>query len=199
MQFIVLLGPKHSGKTSAGKALASLLSCDFIDLDDFIARRRGKSPRALYLEGPEIFRKAEAEALAALFESEKAENRTRETSSSSSAVEVSRSVVIASGGGIADNPEALALLQKNPGVISVFLDVSAKTAWERIGKERELPPFLRTENPEETHRSLHERRAAAYRQLASLVINADGKSPEEVAEEIKNEGKRFLKFGGHEA
>jgi shikimate kinase len=179
MQFIVLLGPKHSGKTSAGKALASLHSCDFIDLDDYIARRNGKSPRALYLEGAEIFRKAEAEALAALLESETAD---------------SLNVIIASGGGIADNPEALALLQKNTRVMSVFLDVTAKTAWERISREGELPPFLRTENPEETHRSLHERRAAAYRQFASLVINAEGKSPGEIAEEIRHEGKCLLDF-----
>jgi shikimate kinase len=172
MQFIVLLGPKHSGKTSAGKALASLLACDFIDLDDFIAERSGKSPRALYLDGPEIFRKAEAETLATLFESETAG---------------AQNVIIASGGGIADNPEAAALLQKNSKVVSVFLDVSAKTAWERISREGELPPFLRTENPEETHRSLHERRAAAYRQFASLVINAEEKSPGEIAEEIRDE------------
>jgi shikimate kinase len=165
------LGPKHSGKTSAGKALASLLSCDFIDLDDFIAQRSGKSPRALFLEGPEIFRKAEAEALAALFESKTAG---------------SQSVIIASGGGIADNPEALDLLQKNTQVVSVFLDVSAKSAWQRIGREKELPPFLRTENPEETHCSLHKRRAAAYRQIASLVINAEGKSPGEIAEEVRD-------------
>jgi shikimate kinase len=184
MQFIVLLGPKHSGKTSAGKALASLLSCDFIDLDDYIARRSGKSPRALYLEGPEIFKKAEAEALATLFESGTAGSRTQETPSPSAA-EISQDIIIASGGGIADNPEASALLQKNPQVVSVFLDVTAKTAWERISRESELPPFLRTENPEETHRSLHERRAAAYRQLASLVINAEGKSPEEIAEEVR--------------
>jgi shikimate kinase len=170
MQFIVFLGPKHSGKTSAGKALASLSSCNFIDLDDFIAQRSGKSPRTLYLEGAEIFRKAEAETLAAIFESGTAE---------------CQSVIIASGGGIADNPEAMDLLQKNSLVVSVFLDVSAKTAWERISREGELPPFLKTENPEETHRSLHERRAAAYRQLASLVINAEEKSPGEIAEEVR--------------
>jgi shikimate kinase len=72
-----------------------------------------------------------------------------------------------------------------PQVIAVFLDVSAKTAWERICRAGELPPFLKTENPEETHRLLHERRASAYRQLVSLVINAEGKSPGEVAKEIK--------------
>ena len=171
MRFIVLVGPKHSGKTSAGKALALLLSCGFVDLDELIAQRSGKSPRALYGEGPDIFRKAEAGALTALLES-------GESGPSSS-------LVIASGGGLVDNPDALSIMGRFP-IAAVFLDVSAQVAWERIRAEGELPPFLKTENPEGTHRALHERRAAAYRQLASLAIKADGKSPQEIAQEIKD-------------
>ena len=171
MRFIVLVGPKHSGKTSAGKALASLLSCGFVDLDELIAQRSGKSPRALYGEGPEIFRKEEAGALAALLEAETAGH--------------SSFLVIASGGGLADNPDALSIMGHFQ-IAAVFLDVSAQAAWERIRAEGELPPFLRTDNPEGTHRVLHERRAAAYRQLASLVIKAGGKSPQEIAREIRD-------------
>jgi len=169
MRFIVLVGPKHSGKTSAGKALASLLSCGFVDLDELIAQRSGKSPRALYGEGPEIFRKAETEALAALLESEMAKPAS--------------SLVIAAGGGLVDNPDALSVMRRFP-IVTVFLDVYAKIAWKRIRAERELPPFLRTENPERTHRTLHKRRTAAYRRVASLVIRADGKSPQKIAHEI---------------
>jgi len=171
MRFIVLMGPKHSGKTSAGKALASLLSCGFVDLDELIAQKSGKSPRALYGEGPEIFRKAEAAALAALLESEMAKP--------------SSSLVIASGGGLIDNPDALSVMG-NFQIATVFLDVPAQVAWERIRAEGELPPFLKTDNPEETHRALHERRVAAYRQLASLAIKANGKSSREIAREIKD-------------
>jgi shikimate kinase len=171
MRFIILMGPKHSGKTNAGKALASLLSCGFADLDEHIAQRSGKSPRALYGEGPEVFRKAEAEALAALLEAEKAGT--------------SSFLVIAAGGGLIDNPGALSVMGRFP-ITSVFLDVSAQVAWERIRAKGELPPFLKTDNPEETHRALHERRAAAYRQLASLAIKADGKSSEKIAREVKD-------------
>jgi shikimate kinase len=168
MQFIVLVGPKHSGKTSAGKELAALLSGGFVDLDDHITQRTGKSPRALYIEGPDVFKQAEAGALAAIFE----------------AAQSPSPLVIASGGGVIDNPDALSLLKNNAAAISVFLDVAVKTAWERIKKAGELPPFLKTENPAETHRSLHERRAAAYRRLAALVIKADDKTPPEIAREI---------------
>ena len=176
MKFIVLLGPKHSGKTSAGRELATLLSCGFVDLDEVITERNGKIPRVLYTEGPQIFRKTEAEALAAVFKPETADSSPQ---------------VIASGGGLADNPTALTLLEQNAAAISVFLDISPDTAWERICKAGALPPFLESGNSpggvvdkSQIHRSLHERRSAVYRQLASLVIRTDGKSPGNIAREI---------------
>jgi shikimate kinase len=167
MQNIFLTGPKHSGKTSAGRALSAVCSGGFIDLDELIAERTGKSPRALFREGPAVFRQAEAGALAALVESPPA-----------------APYIVAAGGGIIDNSDALALLEKTGTLLPVYLHISADTAWKRISAAGELPPFLNTENPRETHRALHERRAAAYRKLARLIIEAEGKSPETIAREI---------------
>jgi len=168
METIILTGPKHSGKTTVGKALALVCLCDFIDLDELISQRTGKSPRQLFIEGQAVFQKAEAEAVAALF-------------SAGSPAEGRR--VIAAGGGVIDNAEAVAAL-KNSGAKTVYLKISAEGAWDRIAEGGELPPFLRTENPMETHRVLHERRAAAYLQLADIVINVEGRSAEENAKEI---------------
>jgi len=167
MESIILTGPKHSGKTSAGKALASLCSCDFIDIDDLILQRTGKSPRQLFNEGQAIFQKAEVEAVAALTANTGGKRR-----------------VIAAGGGIIDNHDAVAAL-KQSGAKIVYLDISAGCAWDRIAAGGELPPFLQTENPRETHRALHERRAAAYLRFADIVIKAESKTPEEIAGEIK--------------
>jgi shikimate kinase len=172
MKDIILTGPKHSGKTSAGKALASLCSCDFIDIDELILQRTGKSPRQLFSEDPEIFKKAETEALSALADSGGGENCAG-----------AKLRVIAAGGGIIDNSEALSVLKKS-GAVTVYIDISAESAWGRIAAEGELPPFLRTENPQETHRALHERRATAYLQIANIVIKAGEKSPQEIAAEI---------------
>ncbi|GBU27233.1 shikimate kinase [Treponema sp. R8-4-B8] len=166
MKDIILMGPKHSGKTTAGKALASLFLCDFIDIDELILQRTGKSPRQLFSENQAIFQKAEAEALAALADTGGAKRR-----------------VIATGGGLIDNNEALLILKKS-GAVTVYLNISAKNAWDRIAAGGELPPFLRTENPQETHRALHERRSAAYLQIANIVIEAGGKSPQVIADEI---------------
>jgi shikimate kinase len=166
---IILTGPKHAGKSAAAAALARLYRTGCIDLDELITRQSGKSPRTLYQEGPEVFRKAETLALETLLKSrEKA--------------------VIAAGGGIVDNGEAAALLEKAEGLIMVYLEVSAETAWQRIAaqalRDGGLPPFLDTPQPRETHRVLHERRAEAYRNRAHLTIRAEGKSPEEIAREI---------------
>jgi len=169
MKSIILTGPKHSGKTSAGKALASLCSCGFIDIDELIQQRTGKSPRQLFSEGQEIFQKAEAEAAASLFYADDAS--------------AEKWRVIAAGGGIIDNAQALAAL-KNANTVTVYLNISAETAWDRISAGGELPPFLRTENPRETHRVLHERRAQDYLQFADIVIEADAKTPQKIAEEI---------------
>jgi shikimate kinase len=185
MKTVILTGPKHSGKTSAGRALASLCSCEFIDIDDLIRQRTGKSPRQLYSEGQAVFQKAEVEAAAALFNEVGGEGQR----------------VIAAGGGIIDNEEAAVVLKKvreepspdhsemvslgrGSGATVVYLNISAESAWDRIAKSGELPPFLRTENPRETHRVLHERRAAAYSLIADIVIEAGLKTPREIAEEI---------------
>jgi shikimate kinase len=93
--------------------------------------------------------------------------------------------IVAAGGGLADNREALELVKRDRLALMVYLDVPAETAWERIraaaDKTGELPPFLNTENPRETHRQLHERRGVVYRELAALSLRA-GATPEETAE-----------------
>lgn len=184
---MVLLGPKHSGKTSAGAALAGLLGWPFYDLDRRIEDITGKSPRALYSEGTEIFRAAEADALSGLLEQNPVNGRVP--------------VVLAAGGGLADNPRSLALLDSAAGLRLVSLETGAETAWKRIARDPSgLPPFLcgtggadsgnngsaspETLSPEAIHRELHERRTKAYKNLAGSIVRAEGKTPETIAREI---------------
>jgi shikimate kinase len=230
MPLILLTGPKHAGKSSAGRALAALYQCEFLDLDELVSQQSGKSPRTLYQEGVEVFRRAEAAALAGLLAAP----------AGLPAAPGGALRVVAAGGGLIDNAAALGCLtpvsplvsdtfddeavrgcltpvpssvsdtfgdevarrcltpappsvsdtslpHPFPQVVMVYLDVSAKTAWQRIRAEKTLPPFLNTATPEETHRALHERRAAAYRQRAWITIAAEGKSPSAVAETIADE------------
>jgi shikimate kinase len=174
MNAIILTGPKHSGKTSAGRALAALASGVFADLDKYIEEQTGKSPRTLYREGPGVFRNAETKALETLL-------RDGEGGAAGPRI-------IAAGGGLIDNAEALSLPEiAAAAVYTVYIEVSAETAWERIlraSKTEGLPPFLDPGNPRETHRVLHQRRAGAYRAWARFTVRGGGKTPEEIAGEI---------------
>jgi shikimate kinase len=174
VQIVLLTGPKHSGKTRTGRILAGGWEGRFVDLDELMETRTGKTPRTLFKEGPEIFRAAEAEAMAEILG-----RRER--------------LVAAAGGGLIDNRGAMDLLKKSRHLAVVCLDVSAGTAWNRILKTAaggELPPFLQSANPRETHRQLHERRARAYRDIAHIVIDTEHKSPGAIAGEIMEYLKR---------
>ncbi|MDR2393846.1 MAG: shikimate kinase [Treponema sp.] len=177
VQAILLTGPKHSGKTSTGRVLAQYGGRDFIDLDELIERQNGTSPRNLYTQSPERFRKAEAEALKSLIHPQH---------------EPSSFKVIAAGGGIIDNADAMALVEA-ADLLIIYLDVSVETAWKRICQETgPLPPFLNTDNPRETHAKLHQRRAAAYKSRAHMKIHAEAKGLEQIVEEIITALDRFL-------
>jgi len=136
---IILLGIKHSGKSTQGKLAAKHFECDFFDTDDEITRITGKTPRQIYTEsGQEAFLKAEEEACRTLAENTKNGKR----------------VVIATGGGICNNKAALEELHKIG--IFVFLDSDEETACSRIVREikygedgsmTNLPAYIAKENP----------------------------------------------------
>jgi shikimate kinase len=168
---VALAGPKHSGKTCAGRALAALAGAVFFDVDDEIGICSGKSARELYTQGKDVFQAAERDALESVLRKTEGVHRA----------------VIALGGGFSDNGAARALLDGRGGYI-VFLALSAETAWKRIeaaqAESGELPAFLRTADPRQTHREIHERRAAACRNSASLVVDAENKTAAEIAAAI---------------
>jgi shikimate kinase len=207
-RIVVLLGPKHAGKTSAGRVLASLRGGVFIDLDVLVEEQTGSSPRELYRKGPDLFRKAEAAALAAALSAPAALADVP----AATLVDVPAAVlavtppsdgrggvsgrIIAAGGGIIDNPPAVDLLRAS-GAALVYLEVSAETAWERIRQSGGLPAFLLdAADPKTAHRELHLRRGARYRAIACITVAADRGSPGAVGGEIDRLLKDRRYFGG---
>lgn len=64
MKKIFLIGFMGSGKTTLGKKIASHLHLEFIDMDDYIELREGRSISSIFeKEGEEYFRVLEHEAL----------------------------------------------------------------------------------------------------------------------------------------
>ncbi|MCL1815204.1 MAG: shikimate kinase [Treponema sp.] len=182
MALFILMGPKHSGKTSVGRELARRISVSFFDLDQCMEDRTGKGIRELYYAGPDIFRREETTALTAVLQN---------GFCLPGGQGYEPGTVLALGGGIIDNPEAMTVLQKemgeSKGHSTFYLEISAKTAWQRIESQGELPLFLKAETPEaakEKHRLLHERRARDYKKMAAHSIFAEGKTIAEVADEL---------------
>ena len=144
MSSIILLGIKHCGKSTQGKLLAKYFNCPFFDTDDEVEVLTGKSPRQIYTEqGKEAF--LEAEKLACEKLSEKVLDQTGSENIA---------CVIATGGGICNNPAALEVLHKL-GTF-VFLNADEKTAANRIvweikydsdGKMKNLPAYIANKNP----------------------------------------------------
>src|SRR5882757_6167540 len=61
---IVLIGPRGSGKSTVGRRLADKLWKTFVDVDDLIVRRAGKSIKEIFdQDGEPRFRDLESESV----------------------------------------------------------------------------------------------------------------------------------------
>ena len=161
---IILMGMKHSGKSTHGARLSRLLECDFADLDEIAERaydpRRSKSCREIYAQhGKEFFTELETRAA-----NELAERLLRAR------------MVAALGGGTVENEAAMELL-RGRGVM-VYLADSEERLFARI-METGTPAFLPPDDPRGGFSRLFARRSEAYARYAEVVIDIVGKEVEE--------------------
>lgn len=159
---VYLIGMMGSGKTTTGKALAKLLGMSFVDLDDRIVERAGKSVNDIFkIHGESYFRKLESELLK----------------------EIARQSghVVATGGGIVLDPKNADILKEARPMI--FLKADLETLWERVKTKRDRP-LLQGSDPKKTLASLLAVREPFYQAAANMTYFTDRKTPEEVANEI---------------
>ncbi len=163
---IIFIGFRGTGKTSVGKEVAKLLNWDFIDLDEYIQKKAGKTVKEIVeKEGWESFRKMEKEAMKEVSNLEK--------------------VVIALGGGAVLHREEMEFLKKGSSVIWLCADVN--TILERIKRDEKSitqRPSLTDLSVEEEIKKLLAEREKFYKIFCDIKLETDLASPEKLASTV---------------
>ncbi|MGS0687347.1 shikimate kinase [Nakamurella sp. GG22] len=155
---VVLVGPPGSGKSSVGRALARMTGTKLRDTDSDIQARAGRPiPDIFYTDGEPAFRQMERRAVAdALAE---------------------HTGVLALGGGAILAPETRQALA---GRTVVFLSVTMPTGVKRTGLASNRP-LLTGVNPRATYKSLLDARLPLYEEVATISVQTDALTVDEVA------------------
>lgn len=161
---VVLVGMMGSGKSSTGRRLAKSLNIGFVDLDQRIEARSGRSIREIFASGGEgEFRDLELEELRA-------------------ALDEPDSSVIAAGGGIVVREAARALLERADEVIWLRADVDVLA--DRVSHGREHRPLV-DGDPKVRLATLLAEREELYRAVATAVVEVGSCPLNEVVARIE--------------
>ena len=160
------------GKSSVGRKLSQLLCCHFADLDIVIEQQAGKSiPEIFKSDGEVKFRQMERLVLRDIIDQQS--NKSKE----------SVETILALGGGAVMQEECERMVHDE--TFCIYLRASVGTLMEHLSGEASGRPLLNEAS------SLHSRilelmslRSSTYERTAHLIIDTDGKSIEDIAEEI---------------
>jgi shikimate kinase len=159
---LALIGFMGTGKTSVGWLVAENLHFEFLDTDEMIQTRTGRSIADIFAkDGEATFRALERQIVSELSTHERA--------------------VISTGGGLPANPENLAALKEHALVICLWS--SPEKIWERV-RHQSHRPLLHDPDPQKKIRDLLAAREPFYKQ-ADVLINTDLRSAREVAQQIE--------------
>ncbi|MCA9035228.1 MAG: shikimate kinase [Planctomycetaceae bacterium] len=165
---ITLIGYRGCGKSSVAPLLADALQCEWVDSDAVIEERAGCSIRQIFeSEGETGFRLRETETLQALTAADRAST--------------SGCFVIAAGGG-AILAERNRELMKNAGPV-VWLDAPDATLAARIAGDINTAsrrPSLTGQSVTDEVTAVMSIRRPIYLQTATITVDADANSPDEV-------------------
>jgi len=157
---VVLVGPPGAGKTTIGLLLADRLGVTFRDTDHDVENAAAASISDIFVEqGEAAFRALEREAVR-------------------SALARHDGVLALGGGAVIDDATRAELREHRV----VFLDVGLARAAERVGLNQARP--LLAVNPRATLAKMLADRRPLYEEVATLTVQTDDLSPEDVVEQI---------------
>jgi shikimate kinase len=163
---VLLIGYRGTGKTTVARDLANRLGYDWIDADDEIEKRAGKSIAAIFKEdGEPAFRVWEGRVV-----SELAGRR--------------RTVVALGGGAVLREENRRAM--SGAGAV-IWLTASVDSILMRLAGDASTAsrrPHLTTLDRREEVEKLLAERTPLYRECATLVVDTEDKTAAEVVEEI---------------
>jgi shikimate kinase len=164
---IFLIGYRGTGKSTVARRLAGALAYAWVDADDQIETRAGKTIAEIFAESGEAdFRDLESQVLADLVRRERA--------------------VVSLGGGVVLRPENRGLIREGGGAV-IWLTASPATILRRISADTTTSarrPNLTAAGGLAEIEQLLAQRLPYYRECATLEVGTEGKTPEAVADEI---------------
>lgn len=156
----MLVGPPGAGKTTVGRLVAGRLGVGFRDTDADVETVAGASVADIFvMHGEARFRALEREAVRRAL--------------------ASHDGVLAVGGGAVTDGDTRDMLSGNT---VVFLDVGLAAAARRVGLARDRPILIG--NPRAELRRLMQARRPLYEQVATATVDTDGRTPDDVADEV---------------
>ena len=157
---VVLVGTMGAGKTTVALILAERWGIEARDTDHDVEAAQGRSVSEIFVDdGEQAFRSLERDAVVVALREHHG--------------------VLALGGGAVLDPDTRDLLR---GRSVVFLNVGLSDAVKRVGLGSARPLLLG--NVRGRIKALIDERLPIYREVATLTVDTDGKSPEHVADEI---------------
>ena len=158
---ISLTGFMGSGKSTVGAIVADALGCPFLDLDDLIVKKSGKSiPDIFAQDGEPAFREMEATLLRQTV-IKYAEN----------------TIVLSLGGGTLTTPSSASLVHEK--TFCIYLRASLETLQQRLEGQTAGRPLA-----DDAFAARLAQREPLYEETAHVIIDTDGLTPDEVADEM---------------